>query len=68
MKKYNELVIKKANEVINLHLAAGSSPEDARIAAAVTISYTLSTGVYPGYRSINQKVLNYLESLKDENK
>lgn len=54
--------IEKANDIVNKHINKGLSEKDAKLASIVTIETMLLVGIYPGYQSLYQRVLNYLNS------
>jgi len=59
---HREDAIKRANSIIELHTNGGLSLEDAKKASIITVETMLGVGVYPGYQSLYQRVLNYLKS------
>ena len=60
--KHKEDAIKKAKEIIDKHQEKGLSETEAKLASIVIIETMLSVGVYPAWKSLYQRVLNYLIS------
>lgn len=61
--KHKQDAIDEANEVIKLHIEDGLDEKQAEKAAAITIEYALSIGLYPGTEPIHQRAKNYLYSI-----
>lgn len=61
--KHKKDAVENADKIIALHRLNGLEWLTAVRAAAVTVKFALDLGVYPGYRPLAQRTLNYLESL-----
>lgn len=66
--KHKKDAIELADEVVKLHVENGLSNEDAKKAAIVTFLYSVNTGLFPAYESVNQRAYNYLKGEPFPNK
>lgn len=61
---HHEDAIKKSEELIQEYMDTGFIRKDAIKACITGIKIMLRIGIYPGYQSLYQRTLNYLETIR----